>query len=158
MQTNHVQTQFITLDGETVEVDEGMIDILNALKSLGIKTTFSCEDSMGRAYILMPTSSAKRLERIFRRGNFSTSTEALVAKFHEGRRTSEFSLYFGGDRGMDLRARLLFVKKHSRRNIFRVERVCDNKWGFRTVYRWPAHVSPKVLAALLEASQNKHGL
>ena len=66
--TNHVQVP-VTFMGRKIEVDAGMVEILELLWSKKVITYNSCEDNSGRIWIQMQLNDFKRITRLAKRKN-----------------------------------------------------------------------------------------
>lgn len=163
---HHEQYPFITIDRKIVEIDLGIYEIIRELKMLGIKTSFSCENSRGRAYILMPLRSARKLEktiyRQLKKNVFSLESLDLIEKFVNSRFYYRFAIFLRqkNKKRPGSYIKTLFKWEHAvgHNRGYEIERLADTLFGLRATYRWPVEDSPAVLAMLKEASQKKHGL
>jgi len=129
MVTQHHQVPFRTLDGRLVTVDMGMHRIMTILRDAGIETSYSCENNMGQAYILMPLRAGKKFERLIRGSEFDLRRKM-------GRRRIEITLY--KNKGCHrLFETILHLSRGAARG-YRTEYLVENHYGLRAAYRWPA--------------------
>ena len=123
------------------EVDSGMLETLELIKTLGLRTTYSCQGSQtSSAYILLPTSDAVRLEEILANGE-------AVNLFSDAWRLARYAIYVRKSDKV-IHAIRHFEKVVDTGSAFEIRRLNDNLWGRRTCYRWPVEASPQLLLAL----------
>jgi len=151
--TRHKQVPFITLNGHSVEVDEGLFETLTELKRLGIYTQFSCQgDKVFGAYILMDTKSAHRLFKKIKDmeawGWYSNDHAQTIRKFRQGYRLFEFNIFTSNGNGHRRLFGLKFSRGVNKDQGFAVERDYSKLKGDRFTVRWPTKEIPKVLALL----------
>lgn len=136
----HPQVPFLTLDKRLVTVDEGLLDILEALRDLGIRTEYSCESDFGQAYVVMTGLSYRRFNKMLGRSK-------LNSKFRGGRRVWEFALFAqqGTNKFFDIS-----MRRKGPYYGFKVTHEWTNQWGFRTTYRWPTNYTHELRQLLKE--------
>jgi hypothetical protein len=93
--TFHSQVSFVIRNGTEVLVDEGLVDILTALKDLGVDTLFSCQgddlpDNRHRAYVSCTSESFGPILRELTTEYDTTELHLLVVEFvHHQRHNQE---------------------------------------------------------------------
>lgn len=151
----HEQVPFVNAFGRLVEVDKGLVDILEKMKRLGVITNYSCEGNLKHAYILADGPTAKELEkrivRLYKAGALSPASEYTVQKFLLGARLFNFSWFKGPTY---LVACLRFRRRRTAE--YRIERSYENHYGFRITYRWPPKDTFRIEELLDEVSRKIH--
>lgn len=150
----HKQVLFITLDRRSVEVDAGMLYILQELRRLGAKTQYSCQGDVAGAYVLMDRWSFNRLRRRIVRcrvfGGYSEDSLDLLREFRSGYRTQDFRTWRTNEAGVVLTRRVLFARGVNDLGQFTIEQDYSRRFGIRTTLRWPTAESDRVLQLLKE--------
>lgn len=154
----HPQVPFTTLTGETVEVDEGLIYILEELKRLGVKTQFSCQGihEKGKrgqsAYILADNRSFSRLTRKiyrkYKRRGYSPESMQQVRHFIKGYRMYEFAMFL--EQGTNEVYKAIFSRGRKNMTRYSVERTRSATYGTRLTVRWPVIETDAILNLLIE--------
>lgn len=150
-QPDHIQTEFVRPDGRIVEVDEGLINILDALRDHGVWTQYSCEGTGTKqaAYILADKKTFSpflaKVFRMYKKGNLSAESTALVSSFLMGWRELVFIFYVGD---YDHTVAKLKFKRGVKRwpEAYSLERELSNRYGDRITVRFP----PDSLGAVLK--------
>lgn len=152
----HPQVPFYTLgNGAVVKVDAGLVDILNRMRSLGLKTQYSCQGGGGHeAYVLMDRASGKRFEKMLKTAKLSGGSRHVANKFLNGPRMHDVSLAlrdYEFFRWMITINPAFKIRPKPNRRYFKVERSYQlaPHW-LRTTYRWSPKMSGPVLRLLDE--------
>lgn len=152
MKPMHIQVPFQTWDGHTVNVDKGMLDILNRLRDLGLRSQYSCQKNISGAYVVVDAKSAKHFETLLQTIELSAASKRFATKFLDGPRQRTFTVgsHHRDWIHIDFGAHLRFKPKPNKA-YFIVERSYQNAphW-LRTTYRWPSKMTPQVLQLLDE--------
>ncbi len=157
----HTQVRIMTPDRQMFAfVDEGMVGIISCLWRMGIKTQYSCENSMGLAYILLPANSARKLEKaIYRAIKHRQLSHEAVGMFrcfvNEGGYIGTLRIFkkIPSTKRPGYKTIKTVWEYERRLNVDRkymIERSVDNHYGFRTTYRWDAARTEDLHNALLE--------
>lgn len=153
----HEQVLYKTSRGQTVKVDEDLLDVLNALRDHKVLTLFSCQGTDEQhAYILATRHTAKKLiKRIlkaFDNGLYSLEVADFVNRFKTGRRRWEMAIY--RDRGENEVFKWKYVRGSYLPMGFSIEQSYHNVLGFRTCVRWPTNQTD-ILLKLLKQTPKK---
>lgn len=152
MTPKHVQVPLILRSGKKVMVDEGLVDILKALKDRGVRTQFSCEGNpyTGEAYVLADMTLRKLLRKVYWRywrGGYSPESRALIKQFTHG--GFEFDMAVIKKHWREV-FRMTMTARQQKRAGFMIERTWNNIYKNRMVLRWPASLNDKILKLLEE--------
>lgn len=141
MTTDHIQVPFITADGRKTEVDEGLVELLEALKSHGVRTQFSCEGGEQHAYFVATHRTAisllNKIRRLHRDGLLSKESTELVNHFLSGYRMFQIAFY---PRRSGEYQSFSFVREwgNKKKDGYSVELSFQPiAWGRRITIRWP---------------------
>lgn len=149
----HVQVPFTLANGKKVLVDEGLVDILAALRDRGVRTQYSCEGNpyTKEAYILADMTFRKLLRKVYWRywrGGYSPESRALIRKFIKGGKELDIAV-LTKDHWNQL-MRLTLTARQAKGAGFMIERCWNSKHKSRMVLRWPMHLNDKILKLLEE--------
>lgn len=142
--TVHEQVPFITKNGLSVQVDAGLLSILDHLAGLGVETLFSCEGGSDLhkepAYILMTATGAnfllRRLRKALRLKVLSSESSIFARMLLTNRR--ELAIDHFLDDGCYRALHFMKIKKSSNpRTDFVIERSLSWYFGHRVCIRWP---------------------
>lgn len=166
MKTHHKTVPFDLINGKTVYVDVGVVDVLTELKRLGVKTQYSCQgDKYGKkhswdtAYFLADRKTTQKLLKQIRR-NLSMGVYSKDAK-NTARaillcRTS-FTCYLYSGKGTDnspmrtLSKLQWTARKRSRiYSAFKRKHSWSNAFGGRINVSWYPSYTEKFLQLLKE--------
>jgi hypothetical protein len=93
----HPQVPFTTLYGEQVEVDEGLLEILEILKRFGVVTLASCQNNGGQSYIsaLRPGMKQflKKMLSNYESKGYSEEVCELIKGFDTGFKLLDISIF-----------------------------------------------------------------
>ncbi len=157
MEPKHVQVPFSLANGKKVKVDEGLVDILKALRDRGVRTQYSCEGNpwTKEAYILADMSLAKLMRRIYWRywrGGYSPESRAVVREFIKGGKELDIAVF---KKRTWFEIARLTLGTPQKNPAFRIERIWNNKHKSRMVLRWPEVLNDKILKLLEETPWTK---
>jgi len=153
--TAHEQVSFQNTLGQMVEVDEGLYDILMALKGHGVNTQFSCQGNgkKERAYILSDFRSAmpllKKIRKQHKARGYSQKPRLLLKEFDRGNRVFEFSHFKKKDNRRTKRMSFNWGNKDYGQYPC-LELSYSLAFGLRFVIRWPHDLSQHLLMILEE--------
>lgn len=153
--TEHDQVLFITIDGNSVYVDEGLLEILEEFRRLGVRTQFSCEGGEFSAYVLGDWRGMARLLRKFKKqsknGYYSGFSKDIIESFHYGRHEFELANYRDARSGAE-EPRYIFERSRGQRGPrrFAIEKSYSPQYGARITLRWPRLYNHRILNLLKE--------
>ena len=144
---DHVQVPFKTKSGKSVEVDQGMLEILTLLRECGVETQFSCQ---GRkpfgGYILGHgpgmTKLLAKMYYLHKRGRYSNDVSWLVHRLLNSNREFEYGRFRSFTRKGDGVKATVTDKVHKLtlggkyRNAYEIEQTYSAHYGWRTIIRW----------------------
>lgn len=149
MTTDHPQVPFTTLYGEKVEVDEGLLEILEVLKRFGVVTLASCQDNLGQGYIsaLRPGMN-QFLKKVFSFRDYSDEANDFVNGFKSGFKVVDISIFVKD-------GTVRFPLYESSRGVhdpegYQIEHYFRNDKAPSMVIRWPHEKNETFLNLLIE--------
>lgn len=151
--TQHKQTWFTTYEGDYVEVDKGLIYILEAIKANKIETEYSCKGGGGiSAYVVAKGwNSVKFLFLVYGlylKRAYSKDVRSTVRRFRNGQR--EFYIGHFKDKGS---LETVCIRR-TRGNYYpeghSIEISFSITHGLRVTARWPKYASDAVFDLLNE--------
>ncbi len=153
MKTDHPQVPFTTIYGKKVEVDEELLDILEAFKRIGVITLYSCqgyEDRHGYISALRPGMNRflKAMFSISDDERYSPEVRMFVQGFKTGYQATEFAIRFRD--GTYQAWSGVFSKGYQHPNGYQIERDWSNDHLPRVIIRWPRYRNETFLQMLQE--------
>lgn len=151
--TLHTQVPFVTKDGKLVQVDEGLLGVLEELRRLGVETQYSCQGDAECAYVLGSRKTfgplLRRIHSYYKKDLFlSLPSRVIAGRFYWGYRSHEFSLFFR--KGVYRVLQFTWNRGVKQSPGYQVERLYSNSFGRRVCVRWPVEDTPKVHQMLFE--------
>lgn len=150
---DHPQVPFTTVHGKKTEVDEELLDILEALKRIGVVTLYSCQgDEKHHGYISALRPGMNRFLKIMfsisddRR--YSQEVREFIKGFKNGYKDVEFAIRFQD--GTYQAWAWNFSKGYENPRGYQIERSWSNDHLPRIVIRWPHYQNETFLQLLQE--------
>lgn len=152
---HHPQTIFITHEGKRVKVDEELVDILNVLRDLGVRTQHSCQGTQDEmcGYILADRKSfrpvLKKIYKAYKQDLLWTSHWTLVRAFLGGYRRYEVSHYIGKKPERQVFHFLTEKGEDTIRDGYALEFTNSLRYGRRITVRFPNDMIPLIYDLLI---------
>lgn len=149
----HDQTKFTTLSGKKVQVDVGIVSVLEELKRLGVETFFSCEGvgNEENAYVLCNGFHIlKLIRRINQWRSYSLyDSEFIFESYKLGYREIQLNHYRRvGKSDIKKIFETSFNLGYSDVPGFAIEFSYSLMLGFRCAIRWPSFMSKDIYRLL----------
>lgn len=144
-QYTHVQVPFVTRGGKQTTCDEGMFDILELLKQMGVNTQYSCQGDEFGGYICAFTPGVRRVIN-------------AAMRLHNDKWLSDQSMRLMDDWCLDGERHFRIASNRVARlrydgdpkQYFSYERDPNSLYGDRTTIRWPKDRGDEFHQLLLE--------
>lgn len=161
----HEQVPFVTMDREVVSVDKDILEVMNLLRDLGVRTEFSCQEALQcKAYVLADWKSfsqlLRQIHRYYKRSAYSSASMQVVEQFLSG--VHEYALSHFRPNLLECMFKLMF-RRRKELNRYHIEYTYSNHYHGRITLRWPTENNHLVQTLLeetkvLEGSQELHTL